>query len=131
MFLGIIDLETGLMRYVNCGHPPAFIIRKENGEIEKLTRTGLALGMMNTIQFTQGTSTLKAGDSLIVYSDGITEAMNEKEEMYEEERLIQLLSTTRGLDPSHIMEAILKSVSEFIGQVEQSDDISLIVVKRC
>jgi len=119
------------MKYVNCGHPPALMVRKENGEIEKLTRTGLALGMMNTIQFTQGTSTLKASDSLIVYSDGITEAMNSKEEMYEEERLTRLLTTTLGLDTLHMMEALLKSVSEFIGQAEQSDDISLIVVKRC
>lgn len=79
--------------------------------------------MMNTIQFTQGTSTLKVGDSLIVYSDGITEAMNLKEEMYEEDRLAQVLTTTLGLDTSHMMEAILKSVSEFIGQAEQSDDV--------
>jgi sigma-B regulation protein RsbU (phosphoserine phosphatase) len=86
--------------------------------------------MMNTVQFTQGASTLKVGDSLIVYSDGITEAMNEKEEMYEEERLTQLLTTTLGLDTSHMMEAILKSVSEFIGQAEQSDDVSIIVARR-
>ncbi len=130
LFLGIIDLETGRMRYVNCGHPPAFVVRKENGEIEKLTRTGLALGMMNTVQFTQGLSTLNVGDSLIVYSDGITEAMNSTEEMYEEERLTQLLTTTLGLDTSHMMEAILKSVSEFIGQAEQSDDVSIILTRR-
>ncbi len=130
LFLGIINLETGQMQYVNCGHPPAFIVRKENSEIEKLTRTGLALGMMNTVQFIQGTSTLNVGDSLIVYSDGITEAMNSREEMYEEERLTQLLTTTRGLDSSHMMEAILKSVSEFIGQTEQSDDVSIIVARR-
>jgi len=130
LFLGIIDLETGKLSYVNCGHPPTFIVRKESGEIEKLTRTGLALGMMNTVQFTQGSSTLKIGDSLIVYSDGITEAMDEKEEMYEEERLIQLLSTTRGLNSSQIMEALLKSVDEFIGKAEQSDDVSIIVARR-
>jgi sigma-B regulation protein RsbU (phosphoserine phosphatase) len=130
LFLAIIDLETGLMRYVNCGHPPAFVVRKESGEIEKLTRTGLALGMMNTIQFTQGSSTLKAGDSLIVYSDGITEAMNEKEEMYEEERLSQLLSNATGLEASTIMEKILNSVETFASGAEQADDISVIVVSR-
>ncbi|MDI6765832.1 MAG: PP2C family protein-serine/threonine phosphatase [Bacteroidota bacterium] len=130
LFLGIIDLETGKLSYLNCGHPPAFVLRKENNAIEKLTRTGLALGMMSTVQFTQGSSTLNAGDSLIVYSDGVTEAMNSKEEMYEEERLTQLLTTTLGLDTSHMMNAILKSVDEFTGIHEQADDISVIVVKR-
>ncbi len=130
LFFGIIDLETGKLCYVNCGHPPVLVVRKVNGEIEKLTRTGLALGMMNTVQFTQGTSTLKAGDSLIVYSDGITEAMNEKNEEYEEEKLIKLLNEGIGLDTSQMMEEILKSVSDFIGQAEQSDDVSIILTRR-
>lgn len=130
LVLGIIDLKTGQLRYVNCGHPPAFVLRKERDEIEKLTRTGLALGMMSQGQFTQGSSTLNAGDSLIVYSDGVTDAMNSKEEMYEESQLTRLLTRTRGSDTVHIMERVLKSVSEFIEPAEQSDDISLLLVGR-
>ncbi len=130
LFLGIIDLESGRMQYVNCGHPPAFVVRKENGEIEKLTRTGLALGMMNTIQFTQGSSTLKAGDSLIVYSDGITEAMNEKEEFFDEERLVKVVNTASKLEAASMMEEIMKSVNKFAGTHEQADDISVIIAQR-
>jgi len=130
LFLGIIDLETGRMQYVNCGHPPAFVVRKENGEIEKLTRTGLALGMMNTIQFTQGSSTLKAGDSLIVYIDGITEAMNEKEEFFDEERLVKIVNIVSKLEAASMMEEIMKSVDKFAGTHEQADDISVIIVQR-
>lgn len=130
LFLGIIDLESGKVSYVNCGHPPAFVVRKENSEIEKLTRTGLALGMMSTVQFTQGSSTLKTGDSLIVYSDGVTETMNERGEMFEEERLIQVLKGSENIEANQIMDLILENVMAFAGTHEQADDISVIVVRR-
>lgn len=130
LFLGVIDLQSGLLRYVNCGHPPALIVRHEGAEIQKLIRTGLGLGMMKSATFTQGEVKLNAQDSLVVYSDGITEAMNEKNEEYEEEKLIILLNESKELDGSNMMEAILKSVSEFIGLAEQSDDISIIVARR-
>lgn len=130
LFLGIIDLETGQLSYVNCGHPPAFVVRKENGEIEKLTRTGFALGMMGTANFTQGSSTLKPDDSLIVYSDGVTEAMNEKEEMFEEERLIRVLQGSVKFEANQIMGSILENVIIFAGTHEQADDLSIIVAQR-
>jgi sigma-B regulation protein RsbU (phosphoserine phosphatase) len=87
--------------------------------------------MIAGARFTQGNCLLEKGDNLVLYSDGITEAKKITEEMYEEERLSKLLATVNELDASTIMDRILKSVAEFASDAEQSDDISVIVVRRC
>jgi sigma-B regulation protein RsbU (phosphoserine phosphatase) len=130
LFLGIIDTETDQLKYVNAGHQPAFVVRRENGGIEKLTRTGLGLGMVNTTPFNQGSSYLNEGDSLIVYSDGVTEAMDEKEEMFDEVRLLPVLEFSRNLEANQLIKRITDDVMTFTGTREQADDISVVVAKH-
>lgn len=73
---------------------------------------------------------MNRGDSLIVYSDGVTEAMNNREELYEEERLMEIVRTQSRANATSIMNAMLQSVIEFGGGHEQTDDISIIVSQR-
>ncbi len=131
LFFGIIDLETGKLSYVNCGHPPAIVIRQEGNQQERLTRNGPGLSMIAGARFTQGGCLLQNGDTIVIYSDGVTEAKNNQEEMYEEERLSELLNNASGLEATAIMDKILKSVDRFALGAEQADDISVIVVRRC
>jgi sigma-B regulation protein RsbU (phosphoserine phosphatase) len=86
--------------------------------------------MISSARFTQGECLLQDGDAIVIYSDGVTEARNNQEEMYEEERLSELLQNVSGLEASTIMDRILKSVDGFASGVEQADDISVIVIKR-
>jgi phosphoserine phosphatase RsbU/P len=130
LFFGIIDLETGKLSYVNCGHPPAIVIRQERNQQERLTRNGPGLSMLASARFSQGECQLQSGDAIVVYSDGVTEAKNNREEMYEEERLSELLNNASGLEATAIMDKILESVDQFASGAEQADDISVIAVKR-
>jgi sigma-B regulation protein RsbU (phosphoserine phosphatase) len=130
LFLGLIDLEPGKLQYVNCGHPPPVLMRKEERKMERLAEGGPILGILDGDVYTHGECQLNTGDILILFSDGVTEAMNNQEEMFEEERLLKVLNDTTILEASAIMDMILKSVDSFTAGCEQADDISVVVVRR-
>lgn len=130
LFLGLLDLDSGELRYIDCGHPPPILIRHQEKRQEKLTRGGPILGILDNNAYEQGNCKLDKGDVLVIFSDGVTEATNNQEEMFEEKRLLQLLSDTSGPDASALLESILKSVDGFTAQAEQADDISVVVVRR-
>ena len=130
LFLGLLDLDNGKLQYVNCGHPPPILIRQEGKRQERLGEGGPILGILDGDVFTQGNCELSGGNILVLFSDGVTEAINNQEEMFEEERLLQLLSEASDWKASSIMELILKSVDNFASGCEQADDISVVVVRR-
>ena len=130
LFVGILDLNTGELKYINGGHPPPVLIRQEGKTLEKLTDGGPIIGILDGSVYQQGICRMAKGDILVVYSDGVTEAMNDQEEMYEEKNLVQLLNDASGSKASDLMQLILKSVDDFRGDAEQGDDISLVVVQR-
>ena len=130
LFLSLLDLDTGELRYINCGHPPPVVTHHEDERPEMLTIGGPILGILDRNVYEQGNCKLSRGDVLVIFSDGVTEATNNQEEMFEEKRLLQLLSDTSGLEASAILESILKSVDSFTTQSEQADDISVVVVRR-
>jgi len=94
LFLGVLDLESGCLTYLNCGHPPPLLMHRGALVPEKLVEGGLLLGVMESSPYSLGNCTLNPGDVLIVFSDGVTEAANKEEEMFEEDRLLQLLQET-------------------------------------
>jgi len=122
------DDETRCLRYVNCGHVPALLLHSDNG-VERLDSTATVLGLFEKWDCSVGERRLLAGDILALYSDGITEAFNDREEEYGEARLIQALERYREL-PSHaLLASIVDDVRQF-SRGEQRDDITLIVA-RC
>lgn len=127
-FWGILDNEKKELSYVNAGHNPPLLIR--NGQITKLKRGGMILGVMQTVvPYLSETVQLETGDALILFTDGITEAMDVKWEEYSDERLEELSLSNASETSQNILAHIRTSVEEFTRGAEQSDDITCLVVK--
>ncbi len=125
VFFGIIDTETGEMTYTNAGHNPPYIL-SPTGELKTLDEIhGPMIGVMENIQYEEATIKLGMDDKIIVFTDGITEAFNNKSEAYGEKRLEQLLSVSNKHGVKYLMHEIVDSVDEFAGEAEQSDDITV------
>jgi sigma-B regulation protein RsbU (phosphoserine phosphatase) len=129
LFYTEVEHHSGQLRYLNAGHNPAFVIRK-NG-IEKLGASSWPLGMLPDASYEEHTLDLQPGEILLVYSDGLTEATNGADEEFGEERLEGMLPDFRGLEPEQIGNLLLEEVDRFLGGVRPTDDLSLVVlVKR-
>lgn len=127
-FWGILDDQTMEFTYVNAGHNPPLLIR--NSKIEKLKKGGMILGVMQTIvPYISETITLQREDAIVLFTDGITEAMNTKWEEYSDEKLESLSLENCNKSADEILKIMMRSVNEFTVGAEQSDDITSIIVK--
>ncbi|MEW5798589.1 MAG: PP2C family protein-serine/threonine phosphatase [Bacteroidota bacterium] len=128
-FWGSLDPKTKKFRYVNAGHNPPFVVRA-NGTIERLTEGGLILGIMKTlIPYNEGSVELHSGDSVILFTDGVSEAMDVNGNDYTEERLERFVQTLNGLSAEKILTAIKNEIQLYTAGAPQSDDITLVVFK--
>jgi serine phosphatase RsbU (regulator of sigma subunit) len=116
------------LRYANCGHLPALLLRHD-GTVERLDSTSTVVGLFSEWDCAMTESRLFSGDTLVLYTDGITESFNEEEEEFGERRLIEALERHRGLPAPAMITSIVDEVQRFSPQ-EQHDDITLIVA-RC
>ncbi|GEM_PF-1773289 len=131
LFLGVVDLETARVRYVNAGHPPALVTGSDGSVREELGEGGPVLGIMDADVYASGEVHLNEGDSVVVVSDGVTEATNEKKRMYEEEGiLIETLGSAAGSRAKDLMDQVVRSVDRFRGSCELGDDLSVVVIRR-
>ena len=127
-WLGKLDLSNGTLEYVNAGHNPP-LIGKRNGEFEYLrTRPNFVLAGMKGTKYSKHTLELSSGDELFVYTDGVTEATDLGGELYGEERLKNVLAVSGG-EPECVCKAVRKDIDEFVKGAEQSDDITMLCVK--
>lgn len=127
-FVAFFDPLTKIFRYSNCGHFPALLLKK-NGEIKKLTTKGMALGVIPFETVMTDQEQLESGDSLLLFTDGVVEAHNEKMKMFGEERLIQLFQEKRALSPKQIVDEMIEELALFAEGCPQFDDLTLIVMK--
>ena len=127
-FYSDFDGTCGRLRYANCGHLPGLLLRVD-GRVERLECTAAVLGLFREWQCRIAERRLFAGDLLAIYTDGITEAFNEGDEEFGEQRLIDALQTHRALPATQLVAAILDEVRRFSTR-EQRDDITMIVA-RC
>lgn len=129
LFLGILNIHTGELRYCNGGHNRPYIIRA-GGRIEMMETTqGIALGVMEDFSFQSRTVRLDVGDTLFVYSDGVTEAMNEEKELFSEKRLEQGLELLKDRPVEELIAGIMERVNEFCGNEPQADDITMLAIR--
>ena len=128
LFFAEYDDRQRRLRYANCGHLPALLLRSD-GTLERLGSTATVLGLFPEWDCVTEERTLRAGDTLAIYTDGVTEAFNEAGEDFGEERLIDSLRRHRHLSPRDAVSAIVDEVMRFSPR-EQSDDITL-TVARC
>ncbi len=128
-FWGILDAQTRKFCYTNAGHNPPYLLRK-NGTIEKLEEGGLILGIFKTTTpYTDASVTLLSGDVLVMYTDGVSEAMNQNNEQFTEERLENILKESTNLSAKEIIRQIQKELEIHTQATPQSDDITLLVLK--
>ncbi|MGD0436879.1 MAG: SpoIIE family protein phosphatase [Bryobacteraceae bacterium] len=128
LFFAEYDNKAGCLRYANCGHLPALILRSDD-TLDRLGSTCTVLGLFKEWDCAIGESRLDPGDTLVLYTDGVTEAFNDREEEFGERRLIESLRRHRDLRPRPLLESILDDVKRFSPR-EQGDDIT-VVVARC
>jgi sigma-B regulation protein RsbU (phosphoserine phosphatase) len=129
-FFGVMEPKTGVLTYVNAGHNPPLLVHR-TGVVERLESTGLILGILAAAPYHQRTCTLEPGDVVVLFSDGVTEAVRPHvDEEFGEERLAQILADLRHLSAGSIIESINQQVYEFTGGAPPADDITLVIAKR-
>ena len=129
LFYGILDPASGEFVYANAGHNPPFLVRRP-GEVAPLPMTGgMAVGVMPGLPYDEDAVTLASGDTMFLYTDGITEAMNMEEEEFTEARLETVLADGHGLPVDVVLTNVTSAVVDFVGEAEQSDDITCIVLR--
>jgi serine phosphatase RsbU (regulator of sigma subunit) len=129
LFLGLLDLRTGEVVFTNAGHDPPYVIREGVEPELVLARNGLPLGVMDEAEYSESEITLEPDDLLLVYSDGVTEAMNSEGEVLGSPRVEELLTTDQALTPESVVRALAERVETFEDGTPQSDDVTAIALK--
>jgi phosphoserine phosphatase RsbU/P len=127
-FFGLLDPETGLMHYVNAGHEPPVLIGVDN-TLVRLRTTGPAVGVIENAHFDVEAVQISPGDTLLAYTDGITEARNEDRDFFSEERLLEMIDSCEN-SAEALLERVDREVRAFVGEALPSDDVTMLAVRR-
>lgn len=127
VFYGILDPIKGTFTYASAGHNPAYLL---NGEVDELKRTGIPLGMLEDVRWKEQTITLPPDLPLVMYTDGVTEAQNLAQELYDPGRLLAVMQANRDRNAQTLSDAIIASLRSFIGEAQQADDITLVILRN-
>jgi serine phosphatase RsbU (regulator of sigma subunit) len=128
-FFAELDPATGDVVYVNAGHNVP-ILRKKSGLVERLEAGGIPIGIFGDSTYEMGTSRLENGDWLVIFTDGIVEAENAKQEEYGEPQLIRLVDRESGCAPAELLRRMLEELDQFVGNTPQHDDMTCLLLKR-
>lgn len=130
-FFGILDPETGLLTYCNAGHNPPYLLRCTGEDpVEALGSTGMPIGVEEEALWERAQVVIGPGDVLVLYTDGIPDAMNGDGEFLGDEALQEVIKNNRGLSTQQIQDLILQKVQSFVDGASQFDDITLMVLGR-
>ncbi len=128
-FIAVLETVTGFIRYCNAGHCPALLIRAQ-GVVEWLGPTGIPLGVLPNSEYSTEHATLAVGDTIILYTDGITEATNPKWEEYGAKRLADVCVQNQGVLPVQLARAIEADLERFAQGIPFADDRTMVIVRR-
>jgi sigma-B regulation protein RsbU (phosphoserine phosphatase) len=126
-FGAILDLRDGSVSCCNCGHNPPLIQRRD-GTVEVLPAGGIALGVLSPADCETRSTRLSAGDRLLFYTDGVTEAHDPRGELFEDERLHASVAGRAGLDPRRLVEGVFEDVHAFAAGAPQHDDLTCLAI---
>ena len=130
MFWSYFDPGTRLLRYINAGHfAPALFRAAQPGAPLRLAEGGPVLGLLPEARYSQGVVRLEAGDLLVLFSDGIVEAANSRDEQFGEDRLMAAIATQMEGTPENVRDRVLSDVEQFTGQAAPDDDRTLLVIR--
>jgi sigma-B regulation protein RsbU (phosphoserine phosphatase) len=125
----VLDMDKNELTYVNAGHNPPLWIKWDGG-VERLTRTGVALGAAEDLKYEQRTIPLQANDSILLYTDGLTESFNLDGEFYGEERLMEAIAANQCASASDLLDVIEQSLLNFVQDMPPADDLTMLVLRR-
>jgi sigma-B regulation protein RsbU (phosphoserine phosphatase) len=129
MFLFLLN-PRGAGRFISAGHNPIYLFRSASGRIEELVSTAGILGIFETATFPSCPFRLDKGDILVVYSDGVTDAQNEREEMFGEKRLLDIIQQEAPSGSGALEQKLLRGIEGFTQGVPQTDDITFVIVEK-
>lgn len=128
-FFAELDPATGAVTFVNAGHNVP-ILRKSSGAVERLEAGGIPVGILAAAPYQVGTTRIDPGDWLVIFTDGVIEACNAKNDEYGEEALLRLVSRGQALTPAEQLRNLLAELDRFVGNTPQHDDITCLLLKR-
>jgi serine phosphatase RsbU (regulator of sigma subunit) len=129
LFWGLYDAESSTLRYVNAGHAAPILIRHGQNRIERLDQGGPVLGLLPSARYSTGSVKIEGPDTLILYSDGVNEAANEKEEEFGDDRVKEMILQSEGATPAELCDRIMSQVDAFASAGPTPDDRTLMVVR--
>lgn len=130
-FFGVLEPDTGRLRYVNAGHnPPMMFSYKKSKPVESLEPTGMALGVMDNMRWEQKIVKFAPGDMLLLYTDGITEAQDQQGRFFGSSRLLQMARALHGRSAKAILDSLMTEIQRFVGDSPPQDDIAIMVVVK-
>ncbi len=129
LFYSELDPRTNQMIYINAGHNSPLLVRA-NSEVTTLDIGGFPAGIAQFVDYREGWVELEPGDVLVIYSDGVTESLNEEEEEFGEGRLIEIVQKNRGRTAAGLRDRIDEALAKFVGKAKSVDDLTLVIVKR-
>ena len=128
-FYAVLDTATGRLTFANAGHNVP-LVRRAGGRLEEIMSRGMVLGIMDDIEYDEDEIVLAPGDTLVLYTDGITEAMNEASDLFGKERLIEAIGSAEPADARAIITAVITAVKNYAGNTPQADDLTIVAIKR-
>ncbi|MCK4903172.1 MAG: PP2C family protein-serine/threonine phosphatase, partial [Candidatus Marinimicrobia bacterium] len=129
LFYGILDTAESTFHFSNAGHDFPFLIDSDK-KVTRLTKGGTVLGFMEDYQFEEDSIKLNTSDTIIIYSDGIPDAMNEQNEYFGEDRLLAILTENIKSTAEMLIEKVFDAIKTFVKDAPQSDDITIVVIKK-
>jgi serine phosphatase RsbU (regulator of sigma subunit) len=129
IFLFLLSPQ-GIGHFISAGHNPAYLFRSATGMIEPLSSDGMILGAFSSVTYQSSPLHLHGGDILVVYSDGLTEARSQQDEMFGEERLLQIIQQEAPHGSDSLQQKFLQAIEEFTFGMPQTDDITFLVVEK-
>ncbi len=128
LFFGVLDPEKNSYSYSNAGHEHPYLFRDDR--TDRLSSGGLPLGVMPESPYDEDEVSLNPGDTLLLFTDGISDAINKNDENYSEKRLVERVSELKDQEPKQIIDQVLEEVQNFIGEAPQFDDLTMMIIQR-
>jgi serine phosphatase RsbU (regulator of sigma subunit) len=125
-----LQSPSGKGQFINAGHNPSYVFRSATAKIERLVSDLFPLGMFDAASYQSSLFQLEPGDMLVVYSDGLTDARNQQDEMFGEDRLLELIEQKSPSGSQALEQELLKAIEEFTQGMPQTDDITFVVIEK-
>jgi phosphoserine phosphatase RsbU/P len=130
LFICALDPHSGSFTYVNAGHNPPLLFRAATQQWHELAASGMAMGVMDDVAYAQHAAGLDAGDALVIYTDGLTDAVNAADEIFGSDRLMAVLHAVEGESAAGIAQALARALADYTAGLEPFDDMTCVVIKR-